>query len=479
MLGRSKHRPRGVPSGPATRRKRNFSGLGPSAQPVWGVVRDFTRGRVRCAREFLVSAQGTAARRHSAKELVCPSGGALDPGPVVRVSLLRCLLLLALAAGHLAGQLPLSPRQERAFSAELDQSEAAGEPLHCRVETFKPFLDFSFRYEAGYLVECPIAQFDGNKAEISTFLQVRSSGGTVTRLGQGFAVPAMPPAMRDKVNLRHVHSDLGFSGVFAVGEGEYEIELTVFDDRHRSHQKHWHAKASPHGREMQAANAMKPGSVAAISVPPWEGTSSEGKGLRLTVLLDAAPMYPFSKSLRAWDRAFLLGSLSSLLRGLPLQSVRLVAFNLDQQKELYHDDNFDRTGFYRLNQALSKLELGTISYKTLARENGWAELLAKLVQSESTAKQPVDAVVFIGPTNRIKEKAPDYLRETAGKTDLPFFYFEYYPAPGHEYPDTIQHWTDDLNGTIYKLYSPGDLALAITKMQKELRKSGASIQLTQ
>ena len=392
----------------------------------------------------------------------------------------RCLLLLVLAAGDAAGQLPLTPGQERAFSYELAQSEARGQHLKCQVEAFKPFLDFSFRYEVGYLVECPIAQFEGNKTRLSTLLQVRSDDGTITRLGQEFAVPAMPMGMRAKVDLRHVHSDLGFSGVFAVGEGEYEIELAVFDDRHRSYRKHWQAKAAPHGREAQAANALRPDSVAAISVPPWDGTSSDGRGMRVTVLLDAAPIYSFSKNLRAWDRAFLLGSLSSLLRGLPVASVRLVAFNLDQQKEVYHDDDFDRTGFYRLNQELSKLELGTISYKTLARESGWAELLGKLVRNEATATQPVDAVVFIGPTNRIKERAPDSLRAGGGgRTDLPFFYFEYYPVPGREFPDTIQHWTDDLNGTTYKLYNPGDLALAINKMQKELKKSGASIQLTQ
>ena len=80
-LAKSKHRPRYC----ATQRNRDFSGLRPSAQLVWGVVRDFTRGRVPCAREFLISAQGTAERRHAAKELAGPSGGALDPGPVVRV----------------------------------------------------------------------------------------------------------------------------------------------------------------------------------------------------------------------------------------------------------------------------------------------------------------------------------------------------------------------------------------------------------
>ena len=35
-------------------------------------------------RKFLKSAQGPAAPRHTAKELTCSSGGALDSGPVVR-----------------------------------------------------------------------------------------------------------------------------------------------------------------------------------------------------------------------------------------------------------------------------------------------------------------------------------------------------------------------------------------------------------
>ena len=38
------------------------------------------------AEPFQTSAQGMAAHRHSAKELACSSGGALDPGPVVRGS---------------------------------------------------------------------------------------------------------------------------------------------------------------------------------------------------------------------------------------------------------------------------------------------------------------------------------------------------------------------------------------------------------
>ena len=54
-----------------------------------------------------LEAQGTAARGHSAKELACPSGGALDPVPVVRV-------FLKASTGRDA-----APPDERGTSADL------------------------------------------------------------------------------------------------------------------------------------------------------------------------------------------------------------------------------------------------------------------------------------------------------------------------------------------------------------------------
>ena len=54
-----------------------------------------------------LEAQGTAARGHSAKERACPSGGALDPVPVVRV-------FLKASTGRDA-----APPDERGTSADL------------------------------------------------------------------------------------------------------------------------------------------------------------------------------------------------------------------------------------------------------------------------------------------------------------------------------------------------------------------------
>ncbi len=366
-----------------------------------------------------------------------------------------------------AAQLPLSPSAEESFSRLFEKSSNSGR-LTCQVQLFKPFFDFSFRYEFGYVIECPLNQFGGKQTTIATLLRITPKGADPTLLGQSFTIPAMPRAREGKVDFRHLHADVEFSGVFAAGEGEYEIELAVIDDGNRLHRKSWRMSASPHGKEASIPAALGPLKVAAISLPVWKGVSEDGKGLRLTVLLDAAPANPYSSKLRAWDRAFLLGALSSLLRQLPLASVHLVAFNLDQQQELYRDEDFDHLGMYRLFEALTKLELGTVSYKILQRPDGWGDVLANLVRKEVIRERSADAVVFIGPNQRMTRKLPPEMFAPGKHATVPFFYMEYFPRYGSDFPDSIEHITNARNGTTFKLHSPGDLAEAISKMKKQL-----------
>jgi hypothetical protein len=273
------------------------------------------------------------------------------------------------------------------------------------------------------------------------------------------------------VDFQHIRNEVEFSGVFAAGEGDYDVQLVVIDERNRRCRKTWQAKAHPHGDESRAMLAMPPGSVAAVSLPPWKGISSGGKGFKLTVLLDAAPVNPFSSKLRAWDRAFLLGALSSLLRQTSLASVRMVAFNLDQQHEIFRENDFDHSGLYRLSSALNRLELGTVSYSILQRQQGWQELLARLMREEMSRGKPSDAVVFLGPTSRLDTKM--FVRTLDAKNGVhsPLFYFQYSPPRGREFPDTIQYLVSAYDGTTFHLHSPGDLARAIAKMQEELERS--------
>ena len=45
----------------------------------------------------------------------------------------------------------------------------------------------------------------------------------------------------------------------------------------------------------------------------------------------------------------------------PCASVRLRAFNLAQQRESFHQDQFDDAGFTQLSESMRTLELGTAS----------------------------------------------------------------------------------------------------------------------
>ncbi len=388
------------------------------------------------------------------------------------MSLRLTLLLLAVTSYPVNAQYPLRPALADEVNHVFNGSEKA-DPLNCEIKPINPFLDFSFRFEVGYIVECPISQFGGKTSNLFSYLRVTPAGRAPVILADALKVPEIPPEMRDRVNLRRVQYELEFSGVFAVGAGEYPVDLLIVDDHKRVARKSWRAKAKFHGKEEKISPALPANSAASIVLPPWTGRKEGAANkLRLTVLLDAAPLNPSSQKLRAWDRAFLLGALSSLMREVSCASVKLVAFNLDQQREVFRQEHFDHRGFRELAQSLQTLELGTVSYRTLARQSGGTQLLTNLLAGELSVEPASDAIVFLGANLHIRENSfrdSPALRTLANRR---VFYLEYFPVPGSEFPDSIQYLTSASSGTVLRLHSPGDLADSIRKMQKHLEQDG-------
>jgi hypothetical protein len=77
--------------------------------------------------------------------------------------------------------------------------------------------------------------------------------------------------------------------------------------------------------------------------------------------------YHIHANLRSWDRTLPLESLYSLVRQTPCKSLRVVAFNLEQQREIFHRDPFDAAGFPRLSESLSELATATLSVEACER----------------------------------------------------------------------------------------------------------------
>jgi hypothetical protein len=256
-----------------------------------------------------------------------------------------------------------------------------------------------------------------------------------------------------------------------LGEGKYTVELVLMDNRERVAQKKWKATAVRRRDEKKVQVTTRPFTATAVSTRLWPvKPAAPASGIRLTILLDAAPVNPHSLKLRAWDRAFLLDSVASVLREIPSDTVRVVAFNLDQQEEIFRQDDFDRSGLGRLAHALRKLELGSISYRKLGQPQGWSEILTRLSKEEIESKEPADAVIFLGPTTRLSDKMPKEAPMLPKEKRPRFYYLEYFPAwrRGNEMPDAIHHFTAQCDGTVLKIHSPGEFATAIHKLRTEL-----------
>jgi hypothetical protein len=368
-------------------------------------------------------------------------------------------------------QFLLSPEEEQKANYAFDHGVATGR-LACTVEPRNPFLDFAFRFDVGYILRCPLREFAGQESITYTLVRVTPEGGAPVVFGDAYKLPKIPAEMRSPTTLRKMKNEVETSGGFSVGEGRYLVDVLVVDKgTSRTLRKRWKVKVARTRGERTVPLAIRANGIAPMIFHPWDGPHGGQRGLRLTVLLDASPINPWAFKLRAWDRAFLLGSLSSLLRQIPCQSVRLVAFNLDQQREIAREDPFDGPAFTRLSQALRKLEPGIVSVNAL-RQQGSFKLLAALTNQELIAAEPVDAVIFLGPRARYENKIPPGIlkpRETA----IPrFFYFKYFPYVRADFPDAVHHLTKAVGGTVYEFRSPGELAQGVRKMLGKLGRSG-------
>jgi len=387
----------------------------------------------------------------------------MDSAPRKGRLLLVSVLIWLLAGAMVKGQEPISASDSERIQRLFD-SDRSPDLLRCLIQPQRPALDFAFRFDVGYVITCSLSRFGGRASEVFVYARVTPQGGKSVLLGEDYRLPQANPGAKSS----QLKQDFQMSGGFAVGEGQYQVEVLVLDqETGRTAKKGWLARVRYSGSQRAGQAAVPPGSVIPIGVRPSPiKMDTSGKGLRVTVLLDAAPLNPRTPALRAWDRAFLLGSLSSLLKQTPCASVRLRVFNLEQQRELFRQDQFDEAGFIKLAESLRTLELGTISYHVLQQQQGWLDLLLDYANRELAAEEPSDAVIILGPRTLLSAEIPRTRLKGRETPNPHFFYFEYFPGyfPGSPFSDVLSSLTKRLDGTVYPIYSPGDLARCVAKM---------------
>jgi len=169
----------------------------------------------------------------------------------------------------------------------------------------------------------------------------------------------------------------------------------------------------------------------------------------------------------------LMSTVSSLLERLPARSVRLVLFNLDQQKELYRKEGFLLQDMAQVSQAMTNIELGLVDFQVLQNKRGHVDLLADLVNREIEAQPPSDVVLFLGPQTRYFDRVPQASLEKPAGHGPEFYYFQIVPFLSQTATpaDSIKSAMSRLGGKTILIHTPGEFAKAIERLEKGGRGS--------
>ncbi|HUS07538.1 MAG TPA: hypothetical protein VMZ52_14620 [Bryobacteraceae bacterium] len=372
------------------------------------------------------------------------------------------LLSLVIVSGLAYAQKIVAPEKIPRKIKEIVDQPQVKQSLACEVHAIKPALNFGFRFQSGYVARVPLQQYRGPGHLWAVVAKVTPEGGD-----------RRPAYLVNVVNLPNVTetkqlAELG--GGYLLGEGRYAIEWTLVDDSSRVCRKNWSVDVALQRSERKVRPAMAPYTVSEIALPRSADMKPEKAGvqpLRVSVLLHAAPLFPRRTRLRSSDILMLLGSLSALLERLPVKSVRLGVFNLDQQAEIFRSDAFAPDSLDQAADSLNRLELGHVDYKVLEKPRGNVELLVHLVNRELTAETPSDIVLFMGPMSRYADKAAPSVLETQHGRMPHFFYFEFKPYFRRDanFPDSVALMVSRLKGKTMVIHTPGEFAKAIAQVE--------------
>ncbi len=384
------------------------------------------------------------------------------------------------------------PAERRLFEAASTAAQ-----LRCDLNPVRPALTFGFRFQAGYTASVPLAQLRGSGHNLTVHARVTPEGREPVYLTKTEALPEVPESKADVVT----------SGTFVVGEGTYGLEVLLEDELHRNCRGSWQVQARRWGSERQLRSTTPPGAVEELSE---SGTRTvDAKPVprigKLTILVHASPLSPNRSALEPDDIQRLEDSIASLLRELPAQAVRLIAFNLDQSAIIFRKDEFVLDETDELTAALRQLELGLVDYRILRDRPLPMDLLLGLMQAELQDPKPADALIVLGPRTRMHD---DVRADALGKRpaavppifDLPFEFErrmlpvhgpnprmgmgnstqrpgapmsgDQNPSPTFMTPqDTIERLVGRLKGQSIPIGNPHDLADAIQHMDQRIPKT--------
>jgi hypothetical protein len=353
-------------------------------------------------------------------------------------------------------------------SAVLEAREERKE-LPCQVSPIKPLLGFDLRFHAGYEVTIPLRELAGGEDLLTMIFRVSPENrrDDPVYFSQRITVPTIE---EDAKGLAYLE------GSFDLGEGKYHVDWLMRDRSERVCSSFWEVDAALPGRDRDLQLALAPGEIDGSDREPFEDEPpikriETDEPLNIKVMVNFAPQNTYSATLRPLDLNALVSILRNIAREPRITKFSVVAFNMQDQRVVYRQEQDDRIDFPALGQSLNSLRLGTVDIRKLEDKQGDTHFLADLIGKEMAGEDNPDAVIFAGPKVMLDEKLPEESLKRLGELNYPVFYMNYILSPqANPWRDAIGTAVRYLKGAEYTISRPRDLFFAWSEIMARIVK---------
>jgi hypothetical protein len=338
--------------------------------------------------------------------------------------------------------------------AVLDAREVRKD-LACAVTPVKPLLGFDLRFHSGYEILVPLRELAGEGDNLTILFRVipARAPDSPYYFMQKYVVPSIDEDAKGEALLQ---------GGFDIGEGDYHVDWLMRDRQERICSSNWEVNAALAGKDQGMKLSILAETIEASDReffkedPPVTRVDPD-KALRVKVLINFAPQQSFASTMLPIDTSALVSILRNISREPMICKFSVVAFNMNEQRVVYRQDDADQIDFPELGRALSSLKLGMVDYKQLTDAHSGSGFLTRLITDE-LGSNTSDAVIFAGPKVAQDETiAPEGMKELL-TVNYPVFYMNYNLSPQQNpWRDSIGNAVKKLKGFEYTITRPRDL----------------------
>ena len=336
--------------------------------------------------------------------------------------------------------------------------------LPCQVFPSRPELAFDLRFHASYKVIIPLKDLAGGGDQLRVLVRITPLDKPESRLYlvDRFSVPPIEEDAKGEASL---------PGGYTLGPGRYKIDWLMRDRAERVCSSHWEMDARLDASNLDLPLTMPSNSAAQRpqepfgEQPPVERVSP-GQSLHVKVLVNFSPTGQRESTLKPWDIDAIVSILRSIAREPQIGRFTVVAFNMQEERVIYREDNVERIDFPSLGEAVGAIKLGVVDYRRLQDPLSSTRFLTSLLTEQLGPQQPEpDAIIITGPKLMLDKRVPPDSLKEAGRASCPIFYLNYNFNPrSNPWRDAIGTALRVYKGLEYTIALPRDLGAAVTDM---------------